>query len=128
MKPMSALALVLCFACQLLIVVGQLLLKHAVNANEGQKAASPGAGGAGRTGRGHPIRNFALGITCLSVWFFLWLGLLSRWDLSKLFPFEGLNPALMAVGAWLVLKERLPISAWLGLGLVCAGIAVVAGS
>ena len=124
MKPMSALAFSLCVACQLLIVVGQLFLKHAVNAAEGR----PSAGARVEPRRQSSIRNFATGHRLHGVWFFLWLGLLSRWDLSKLYPFEGLNPALMAVGAWLVLKERLPLSAWLGLALVCAGIAVVAGS
>lgn len=129
MKPMSALALSLCVACQLLIVVGQLFLKNAVNANEGRKAGGSGPAGAAQTiSRRVPLRDFVLGIACMTVWFFLWLGLLNRWEISKLYPFEGLNPALMAVGAWLVLKERLPLSAWLGLALVCAGIAVVAGS
>ena len=53
---------------------------------------------------------------------------MSRWDLSKLFPFEGLNPALMALAAAIVLKERMPLAAWIGLGTVCIGIAVVVGS
>jgi hypothetical protein len=30
---------------------------------------------------------------------FLWLGILQQLPLSRAFPFEGLNPALMAVGA-----------------------------
>jgi undecaprenyl phosphate-alpha-L-ara4N flippase subunit ArnE len=105
-------------ACQALIVVGQLFLKHAVTGRE--KAGTPR--------RGAAVRNFAIGIGCMTLWFFLWLGLLSQWDISKLFPFEGLNPALMAVAAWLLLKEKLPASAWLGLILVCVGIAIVSGS
>ncbi|HTW94159.1 MAG TPA: EamA family transporter, partial [Tepidisphaeraceae bacterium] len=68
------------------------------------------------------------GIGCLTIWFFLWLGLMSKWDLSKLYPFEGLNPAMMAIGAWVILKEKLPLSAWLGLILVCGGIAIVSRS
>ena len=93
-----------------------MLLKHSVSANDAT---------AQRRGR---ARNFALGIACMSVWFFLWLGLMSRWELSKLFPFEGLNPAIMAIAAWLLLKERMPAGAWAGLALICAGIAVVASS
>jgi hypothetical protein len=38
------------------------------------------------------------------------------------YPFEGLNPVIMAILAWLVLKERLPVTAWIGLALVCVGI------
>jgi uncharacterized membrane protein len=48
--------------------------------------------------------------------------------LSKLYPFEGLNPAMMAIVAWIFLKEKLPASAWIGLVLVSIGVAVVAGS
>jgi drug/metabolite transporter (DMT)-like permease len=113
----TAIAIGLCVVCQLLIVVGQLLLKHAM-----------GSQAAGQVLREHRARNFVLAIACLTLWFFLWLGLMRRWDLSKLYPFEGLNPALMAIGAWLVLKERLPAKAWIGLALISAGIALVAAS
>ena len=106
---MSALAIVICVACQLLLVVGQLLLKRAM----GERFRSAG---------------LALGIVCLSFWFFLWVGLLSGNDLSKLFPFEGLNPALIALAAKLFLKEEMLAGAWVGLGLVCAGIAIVAST
>jgi undecaprenyl phosphate-alpha-L-ara4N flippase subunit ArnE len=75
---------------------------------------------------GAVVRNFALGIGCLTAWFFLWLGLLGQWELSRLFPFEGLNPALLLIGAWLVLKEKVPPSAWLGIVLISTGIALVA--
>jgi len=118
MKPLTVVGILLCVACQALIVVGQLFLKHAVT--------SPGH--AAPPKRGTSIRDFAVGIGCMTLWFFLWLGLLSKWDISKLFPFEGLNPALMAIAAWLVLKEKLPVSAWLGLVLVCAGIVIVSTS
>src|SRR5271170_2193733 len=101
---MTPLAIILCVLCQLLIVAGQLQLKRGVG------------------GRRFRLAPFTAGILCLTVWFFLWLGLMGRWDLSKLYPFEGLNPAMMAVGAWLVLKEKLPLTAWLGLALVCVGI------
>jgi uncharacterized membrane protein len=104
----TPIAIALCIACQLLIVAGQIALKRGVSA---KKPAF-----------------FSLGMLCLTVWFFLWLGLMGKWDLSKLYPFEGLNPAMMAIGAWSVLKEKLPVTAWVGLGLVCVGVAVVAGS
>ena len=115
---MNGLGVFLCVACQALIVVGQLFLKHAVTNADSSR----------RGDRARATRNFVVGIGCMTCWFFLWLGLLSRWDISKLFPWEGLNPAMLAIGAWLVLKERMALSAWIGLGLVCVGIAVVAGS
>jgi undecaprenyl phosphate-alpha-L-ara4N flippase subunit ArnE len=107
---MTAIAILLSVLSQLLLVVGQLLLKRAMNAT--------------------PIRLGILtgGIALLSGWFFLWLGLLSDWDLSRLFPFEGLNPVLVMVGAWLFLKERVPLIGWIGIGLISLGVAVVTSS
>lgn len=107
---MTLWAISLCVACQGLIVVGQLLLKRGISGKQPRS------------------QYFVMGIVCLSIWFFLWLGLMGKWDLSKLYPFEGLNPAMMAIGAWLLLKEKLPASAWAGLVLVCIGVAIVAGS
>jgi uncharacterized membrane protein len=106
----TATAIWLCIICQLLIIAGQLCLKRGIT---GKIPRSP---------------YFIAGIALLAVWFFLWLGLMGKWDLSKLYPFEGLNPAMMAIGAWLILKEKLPGSAWIGLGLVCVGVAIVAAS
>jgi len=107
-------AVILCIVCQLLIVVGQILLKMGLGNRETHNVFSR--------------LPFALGIASLTCWFFLWLGLMGRWDLSKLYPFEGLNPAMMAIGAWFVLKEKLPVTAWVGVGLICVGIGVVSGS
>jgi drug/metabolite transporter (DMT)-like permease len=107
---MTLSAIILCVICQLLIVAGQIQLKHGV----GGQRLRPGP--------------FTAGVLCLAIWFFLWLGLMGKLDLSKLYPFEGLNPAMMAVGAWLFLKEKLSTGTWAGLVLVCIGVAVVAGS
>lgn len=111
---MTALTIFLCILCQLFLIAGQLLLKRAMSPGENSLAPSQ------RTTR------FILGIACLTTWFFLWLGVLKQLPLSTAFPFEGLNPAMLAIGAWLVLKERMPLKAWLGVALVCAGIVVVA--
>ena len=113
---MTALALFLCIICQFFLIGGQLLLKRAM---------SPGTQVLARRQR---ITRFSAGIGCLSVWFFLWLGVLQQLPLSSAFPFEGLNPAMMAVGAWLLLKERMPVMGWIGVALVCGGIVIVATS
>ena len=111
---MTTLALTLCIICQLFMIAGQLLLKRAM---------SPGAQA---LVRGQRLTRLFMGIACLSVWFFLWLGVLQKLPLSQAFPFEGLNPAMMAIGAWLLLKERMAVTSWIGVGLICAGIAIVA--
>ena len=112
---MTVLAIILCIVAQLFLVAGQLLFKHAM------REPAP-AGGNGKA------RNLALGIVAQSVWFFLWLGLLQNWDLSRIFPFEGLNPLLLVLGAWLILKETLTIESWIGIALITAGLVFVSGS
>ena len=114
---MNALAITLCIICQFFLVIGHLLLKHAINASEKLPRIWPKI-----------VRDFSLGIACLTAWFFLWLGLLGKWPLSHLFPFEGLNPALLALAAWMVLNEKLSWPAWVGIGLISVGIVLVIGS
>ena len=104
---MTALAVVLASVSQLFLVGGQLLLKRGMRVT--------------------PVRigSIAGGIALLSAWFFLWLGLLGKWELSRLFPFEGLNPVLVVIGASLFLKERVPPLGWIGILLISAGVAIV---
>lgn len=107
---MTTTAILLCIACEIALVIGQLFLKRAMSAA--------------------PIRYGLLagGIAFEAIWFFLWLNLLAHWDLSRIFPFEGLNPVLIAIGAWLFLKERLPLKGWIGIGMISVGIALVSSS
>lgn len=109
--------LLLCVASQFCLVTGQLLLKHAMN----QTNLTP-----------VPWRRvvplFAVGIAILSGWFFLWGGLLQRKDLSFIYPFEGMGPALMLIGAWIFLKEKLTWQSCIGIALISAGIALVSAS
>jgi len=105
----SAAAIALVVLCELCLVIGQLLLKR------------------GMTGTPVRIGILAGGIAFEAGWFFLWLTLLARWDLSRLFPFEGLNPALVVLGAWLFLKEHVPLEVWIGIGLISFGVALVSG-
>ena len=112
---MTTLAITLCIVCQLFLVTGQLLLKHAMKPQEDA------------TCRTTAIRLIP-GIACMTAWFFLWLGLLEKLELSHIFPFEGLNPALMVIGAWIFFRERMTINAWIGIAVICVGIALVTGS
>jgi len=103
----------LCILAQLFLVAGQLFFKHAMNQDIVQT-------------RARQVRQLAVGIACQTVWFFLWLGLLQHEDLSRIFPFEGLNPMLMVFAAWIVLHERLTPATWAGVGLITAGLVLVA--
>lgn len=110
---MTILTIGLCILCQLFLLAGQLFFKRAM-----------APAGATQTARRMTIL-LVLGIATQAIYFFLWLGLLETNPLTKIFPFEGLNPAMMAILAWLVLKEKMPPLAWVGLALVCVGIGIV---
>jgi uncharacterized membrane protein len=106
----TAIAISLAALSQLFLVTGQLMLKRGMR-------STPIA-----------IGSLAVGILLLSAWFFLWLGLLGNWELSRLFPFEGLNPVLVVLGAWLFLKEHVPLLGWIGIALISVGVALVTSS
>ena len=134
---MTAGTVAIAVACQIPLVVGQVLLKRAVGEQREPMSdqvpqhisASPRpAVSASASSHSFSLAGFVAGIVCLSLWFFLWLGLLQSQELSRIFPFEGLNPALMVIAAWLFLKERVPPVTWLGVALICAGIALVSAS
>jgi drug/metabolite transporter (DMT)-like permease len=114
---MTALTLSLCLFCQVLTVAGNLVLKHAMAGIDGQQRSRLQTG----------LWLFA-GIALLTLWFFLWLGLLSKYQLSQLYAFEGLAPVLLMVSAWLFLGEKLPLVGWIGVGLIGGGLMLVAGA
>jgi drug/metabolite transporter (DMT)-like permease len=114
---MSPLTLSLCLFCQVLIVAGNLLLKHAMSGTNEQ--------------HGSPLRTglwLSAGIALLALWFFLWLGLLSKWELSQLYAFEGMAPILLMVSAWLFLGEKVSLRGWIGVLMIGAGLTLVAGA
>jgi uncharacterized membrane protein len=112
---MTSLAVSICVLCQFCLVAAHLLLKHAMNATH-------------VTPRRWTVIlwNVAGGIGLLNVWFFLWLGLLRNWELSRVFPFEGLSPLLLVLGAWIFLGERVSPRAWFGIVLIGVGVGLVA--
>jgi drug/metabolite transporter (DMT)-like permease len=107
----TAVAIALCVLCQFFVVLGQILLKRGMS-SEGRKM----------------WWNTSAGTACMAAWFFLWVGLLQSLPLSQIFPFEGLNPALLMLAAWLFLRERVPWTAWIGIGLITFGVVLVSGS
>ena len=112
---MSALSFFLVLVTEMFAVGGQIFLKHAMNQPPG-------------TARGKVVRIFAGGIALLALNFFLWLGLLSKFELSFLYPFDGLNRILLVVGASLFLREKMSLSICAGVLLISAGVALVVAS
>ncbi|PYI53225.1 MAG: hypothetical protein DMC62_06005, partial [Verrucomicrobia bacterium] len=53
------------------------------------------------------ISHAAGGIALMTLSFFLTLGLLQRFDLSYLYPFQGLSVIIISLMAAVMLKEKL---------------------
>jgi uncharacterized membrane protein len=70
----------------------------------------------------------AIGTALMTVSFFLTLGLLQRFDLSYLYPFQGLSVIFVALMAAVVLKEKLSLRLVIGALLISVGIVLVSMS
>jgi uncharacterized membrane protein len=110
----TTISLVLVFTALLAFVAGQLLLKKAMDAAnlsgfKSWKFLAP----------------FAIGIFLLTVQFFLNLGLLQRYDLSFIYPFQGLSVIIISIAAAIVLRERLTLQLMAGSVLISIGIVLV---
>jgi uncharacterized membrane protein len=95
-------------------VAGQLFLKRAMEST-------------GATGSRHPRFGslLAAGIFLMTISFFLTLGLLQRFDLSYLYPFQGLSVIIISIAAAIVLRERLTLQLTIGAALISIGIVLV---
>jgi uncharacterized membrane protein len=71
------------------------------------------------------ISRIALGVFLMKISFFLTLGLLQRFDLSYLYPFQGLSVIFITVLAAVVLKEKVSVRLTIGAILITAGIVLV---
>jgi uncharacterized membrane protein len=96
-------------------VVGQLLLKKGMDVATGESAH----------GRRNVSGFLGAGIFAMTISFFLTLGLLQRFDLSYIYPFQGFSVVLIALTAALILREKFPLPLLLGTLLISAGIVLV---
>ena len=96
-------------------VTGQIFFKHAMGEHSTSSAS-------------RRKLDLGRGVLAMTVSFFTWLALLHKFDLSYLYPFEGLDRVLLALAAWLILKEKMSRDLWIGLILICLGAMFVAGS
>ncbi len=96
-------------------VIGQLVLKHAMVSAAAIGLSQPKS-----------IRYLAAGIALMAVSFFLTVGLLAHFDLSYLYPFQGLSVIFISFAAAFFLKEKLTTPLVVGSLLITAGIVIVA--
>ncbi|EDY16620.1 hypothetical protein CfE428DRAFT_5900 [Chthoniobacter flavus Ellin428] len=111
---MSGRLLGLLIGCQVILVVSQLFLKHAMNLYTQTPKPWP-----------RVIFFGGLFIAAMTLWFLLWLGFLQVMPLSKVLPWEGLSPVLLVLGAALFLHEKVSSAAWLGIVFISVGVVLV---
>lgn len=95
-------------------VAGQIVMKHAMTLDDAPRARF--------------IRVFATAIACMAAGFFIWTGLMRFFDLSYLYPFDGLNRLMIVFGATFFLKEKMTPALWVGVVLISAGVVLVSAS
>ena len=105
---MNSLAFMLVLMSECCSVAGQIFFKHAMGGLEGSRAA-----------------KLTAGIAVMAVGFFLWVGLMSKFELSFLYPFDGLNRIVLVVGASVFLKEKMTVNLWVGVALISVGVLLV---
>jgi uncharacterized membrane protein len=110
----SFLAFFLIVVSLLSFVVAQLVLKRAMEFSA-------------RSGLRHSrfILLVSVGVFLMTISFFITLGLLQRFDLSYLYPFQGLSVIFITITAAVVLKERLTLQLVAGTLLISVGIVLV---
>jgi len=113
---LSWLSLILILAALITFVVGQLLLKKGMGLTNSARAESF---------RGRFLFLLISGIAAMTISFFLTLGLLQRFDLSYLYPFQGLSVILIAITAAWALREKLTLQVAIGALLITVGVILV---
>ena len=114
---MSSQALVFILIWLATFVTGQLLFKKAMD-------LSSAVGFRNR----RTIFTLSAGILLMTISFCLNLGLLQRFDLSYLYPFQGSSIIIVAVLAAIILKEKLTPRLIAGTLLIAAGVVLVSMS
>lgn len=106
-------------------VAGQTVIKLGLNRR------SPNGADAGLPGLVRMILRsplVILGLLFYGIGALSWIAALTRLDLSVAYPFLALNFVLIALSSRVFLGERIPPLRWLGIGVICAGILLVARS
>jgi uncharacterized membrane protein len=106
--------LTLIAVAQVTLVAGQIFLKHGMSMT--REVATP---------LGRVTGSILAGVAMLAVWFFVWMGLLQKLDLSYVYPFEGISPILLVLAACVILKETLGWKSWVGISFITLGTILV---
>jgi drug/metabolite transporter (DMT)-like permease len=115
--PVTFLAFLFIIVSLVTFVAAQLILKRAMefSVTNGMRNS-------------YFLSRAVIGVALMTVSFFLTLGLLQRFDLSYLYPFQGLSVIFITMLAAIVLREKLSARLTIGALLITAGIVLVSMS
>ncbi len=102
-------------------VVGQTCFKLGV----GHEAS--GSGVSALLGKVFRSPLIGVGVLVYVLEFVLWFSALSRAQLSFAFPFAALTYVGVVLASRLVLRERISLRRWVGIGTIVLGVALVTG-
>jgi drug/metabolite transporter (DMT)-like permease len=68
--------------------------------------------------------QIVMGLACAVVAALTWIQALARSSLSLAYPFMALAIVLVLALSGVVLGEKVPVTRWIGVGVVCVGIFV----
>jgi len=91
----------------------------------GDLTEAPAAVVGGMVGRAVTNPWVLLGVTLQACFFFLYLTLLSRADVSKILPMTAFDYIVVAMLAQLVLAEPVTPARWTGIGFIVLGVFLV---
>jgi uncharacterized membrane protein len=111
------LALLLIVVSLVTFVLAQLILKRAMVFSAANSMRNA-----------YFVLRVLTGVLLMTISFFLTLGLLQRFDLSYLYPFQGLSVIFITVLAAVMLKEKISARLAIGALLITAGIVLVSMS
>lgn len=118
MSPPVILLLALWTLCE---VAGQIMFKRGIDAVD-----------AGEAHFGFKTLRLALcsraiwgGVLIHGIEFVVWIEILGLLPLSVAFPLESISYVAVLIATRVFLREVVPARRWVGIGLICAGIAVL---
>jgi uncharacterized membrane protein len=103
---------------------GHVLLSKGMK-TVGDLTEAPAAHVGGMVARAVSNPWLLLGVVLQASFFFLYLTLLSRADVSKILPMTAFDYIVVAVLAHLILAEPVTPARWTGIGFIVAGVFLV---
>jgi len=69
-----------------------------------------------------------IGLAAFGVSSVFWLAVLSRLDLSLVYPMVSIGYIFVAIFSWVLLGEQLTLIRWAGIIVICAGVFLISRS